>query len=185
MMRAVAHLEQRGGASAHGGDADNLAAPRVVLSLGETSDLALVRVAWGEDARRTLQPRSWTRPSRRWASATPVALDRNPGDLHHADPRARAAAFDAARATIIEAVHRIGLPSPIEVDVVRSCVLAGTAKPRNYPRFPSGLHKPQRVLVHVRLVFAEAVQGPVLLGAGRYQGMGLCLPVDREGRGLT
>jgi CRISPR-associated protein Csb2 len=30
----------------------------------------------------------------------------------------------------------------------------------------------------VRLVFGEPIEGPVLLGAGRYQGLGLFLPVD-------
>jgi CRISPR-associated protein Csb2 len=135
-------------------------------------------VAWGEDARATLQSWSWTRPSRRWASATPVALDRHPGDLHDPDPAARARAFEAARISVVESVQRIGLRPPVEVDVLRSCVLPGTAKPRTYPRFPIDTHKQQRVLVHVRLVFAEPVCGPLLLGAGRYQGMGLCAPVD-------
>jgi CRISPR-associated protein Csb2 len=107
-----------------------------------------------------------------------VALDRNPGDLHDPDPVGRARAFEAARASIVESVQRIGLRPPIEVDVVRSCVLPGTAKPRSYPRFPIDAHKQQRVLVHVRLVFDEHVRGPMLLGAGRYQGLGLCAPVN-------
>jgi CRISPR-associated protein Csb2 len=148
------------------------------LDLGPAEPLVLKRVVWGEDGRTTLQPLSWTRVSRRWASATPVALDRNPGDLHDADPVARAQAFEAARASIVEAIQRIGLRPPIEIDIVRSCVVPGTAKPRRYPRFPSDAHKQQRVLVHVRLVFDEPVCGPVLIGAGRYQGMGLCVPVD-------
>jgi CRISPR-associated protein Csb2 len=32
--------------------------------------------------------------------------------------------------------------------------------------------------VHADIVFAEKVRGPVLLGAGRYTGLGLCLPID-------
>jgi CRISPR-associated protein Csb2 len=151
---------------------------KIALCLSADSELILNRVELGEDRRSTLRTRMWSRAARRWASATPVALDRNPGDLHDADPAARQRAFDAARATVIEAVKHIGLPAPIEVDVVRSCVLPGTAKPRNYPRFPINPRKQQRVLVHVRLGFAEPVRGPILLGAGRYQGMGLCAPVD-------
>jgi CRISPR-associated protein Csb2 len=38
-----------------------------------------------------------------------------------------------------------------------------------------------RPLVHVRLRFDTAVTGPVLLGAGRFLGLGLFLPM-REGR---
>jgi len=172
VMRAMAELE-RAYVAQPGDDATLIA-----LLLGDGDPLVLKRVVWGEDARSTLRSRNWTRPSRRWASATPIALDRNPGDLHAADPGARARAFEVAKASVVEAINRIGLPAPIEVDVVRSCVLPGTAKPRTYPRFPSGTHKQQRVLVHVRIAFAEAVRGPLLLGAGRYQGMGLCAPVD-------
>jgi len=177
VMRAVGKLEQKGRAVHEEGTAEQNEQPTIVLDLGGSEPLLLKRVVW-DDAGTTLQPWSWTRPSRRWASATPVALDRNPGDLHASDPTARGRAFEAARTSIVESVQRIGLPAPIEVDVVRSCVLPGTAKPRSYPRFPIDAHKPQRVLVHVRLVFDEPVRGPVLLGAGRYQGMGLCAPVD-------
>jgi CRISPR-associated protein Csb2 len=180
VMQAVGKLERRGPAARDDEMAERDDQPAVELNLGSTEPLILRRVVWGDDAGTTLWPRSWTRPSRRWASATPVALDRNPGDLHDPDPVARARAFEAARASVVESVQRIGLRPPIEADVVRSCVLPGTAKPRLYPRFPIDVHKPQRVLVHVRLVFDELVRGPVLIGAGRYQGMGLCAPVDES-----
>jgi CRISPR-associated protein Csb2 len=110
--------------------------------------------------------------------ATAVALDRNPGDLHDANPAKRQQAFDAAVASVRASVLAQGLPDPIEIDVVRSCVVPGTAKPLNYPRFPISTDRPQRVLVHVRLLFAEPVAGPVVLGAGRFHGLGLLLPVD-------
>lgn len=180
VMRAVGKLEQRGPRAQDDGMVEQGDQPTVVLDLGSAEPLVLKRVVWGDDAGSTLWPRSWTRASRRWATATPVALDRNPGDLHDPDPIARARAFEFARASIIESVQRSGLPPPIEVDVVRSCVLPGTAKPRSYPRFPIDARKPQRVLVHVRLVFDEPVHGPVLIGAGRYHGMGLCAPVDKR-----
>ncbi|HET9627287.1 MAG TPA: type I-U CRISPR-associated protein Csb2 [Kofleriaceae bacterium] len=172
VQRAVGHLERARPPIDPSGD------PTVTLQLAPDSALVLARVAFGEPALVTLRASTWTRPSRRWASATPVALDRNPGDLHHSDPAARARAFDAARTSVIEAIARIGLPAPLEVDVVRSCVLPGTAKPRAYPRFPIDARKPQRVLVHVRVSFAEPVRGPILLGAGRYHGVGLLAPVD-------
>lgn len=174
VLRALGGLEQRGRRDAN-------ADATVLLDLGGAEPLRLERAVWGEDARWTLRARSWTRPARRWASTTPVALDRNPGDLHDPDPAARARAFESARASIGDAIARIGVRPPIEIDVVRSCVLPGTAKPRAFPRFPGDSRKPQRVLVHVRLVFDEPVRGPILLGAGRYQGMGLCAPVEPWG----
>lgn len=174
VMRALGRFEQ-----AHGhGDA-----PPIALDLGDAGTLRLQRVAWGEDRRSTLRAGTWTRSSTRWASATPVALDRNPGDLHHPDAAKREAAFASARDAIITSIERLGLPRPVEVDVVRSCVLSGTAKPRAYPRFPINPQRAQRVLVHARLVFGRPVRGPILLGAGRYQGLGLCLPVDWDPRG--
>jgi CRISPR-associated protein Csb2 len=170
VMRAVTRLET------HATPDDDARVAWLELG-GPEHRLVLKRVVW-DDAGAIVRPRSWTRGSMRWASATPVALDRNPGDLHAEDPAARARAFEAARASIVDAIERIGLPRPIEVDVVRSCVVSGTAKPRAYPRFPIESHKPQRVLVHVRIVFGQRVGGPVLIGAGRYHGLGLCLPVD-------
>jgi CRISPR-associated protein Csb2 len=182
LMRAIGLLEEHAARSFGAAGADRASTgdsrPRIVLNLGASGQLILRRDAWQEATRSTVRQETWTRPSRGWASATPVALDRNPGDLHAASPEARAAAFSAAQASVVEAVARIGLPPPIEVDVVRSCVLPGTIKPRAFPRFPIDHGKSQRVLVHVRLVFAQPVQGPVLIGAGRYQGLGLCLPVE-------
>ena len=36
--------------------------------------------------------------------------------------------------------------------------------------------------VHVLLEFGGEVQGPVLLGAGRYRGYGLCKPLGYPGK---
>lgn len=174
VLAAVKALEERVGAPE--------GEPQVIhLHLGEAGTLELERVAWGEEPRATLRGARWTERSRLWATATPIALDRNPGDLHAADPHARSQAFAAAEADVTRAVERIGLPAPHRVEVSRSCVLSGSAKPRAHGRFPIDGDKPQRVLVHARLEFERSVQGPVLVGAGRYQGMGLCLPVDRLG----
>lgn len=157
----------------------------IAIRLAGTGALQLQRVTWGESNKASLRVRSWCRPSRVWGSVTPVALDRNPGNLHDDSPERRRKAFEEAQATVRSAVSRVVFRSgddaavePEQVDVLRSCVVAGTAKPRAYPRFPHDTSRPQRVLVHVRLVFSESVRGPLLLGAGRYQGLGLCLPLD-------
>ncbi len=174
VLRTVGRYE-----AAHSAPGDD-DTPVLPLHLGTAGVLQLQRVVWGEHKNAGLRPRTWSRPARRWATATPVALDRNPGDLHDPDPAKRRAAFEVATADVVEAVRRIGLPAPVGVDVVRSCVLSGSAKPRIFPRFPIDTTRAQRVLVHVRLVFADHVRGPILIGAGRYQGLGLCRPVDDE-----
>lgn len=164
---------------------DSYEAPTIHLDLGNAVKLELQRVQWDDSTRDTVRPSRWSRPSELWASVTPVALDRNPGDLHDRDAKRRQAAFAAAEQLIRDAVARV-IPELgndesaiklLEVDVIRSAAVPGTAKPRAYPRFPIDQKRPQRVLVHVRLVFNRPVRGPLLLGAGRYQGLGLCAPV--------
>lgn len=171
VLRAVGKLERE--------NVDGQTDPPVIpLRLGEAGVLELQRVDWGEPRNATLRASVWSHRARRWATASPVALDRNPGDLHDARPERRALAFREATASVVDAVQRIGLPSPLEVDVVRSCVLPGTAKPVKFPRFPADSTRTQRVLVHVRLAFAEPVRGPIVIGAGRFHGLGLFRPVE-------
>jgi CRISPR-associated protein Csb2 len=183
VLRAVGRLESRGRSAS-----DEIGT--IHLELGSAGLLELERVEWGEPRRTALKSGWWSRPSRQWATATPIALDRNPGDLHDPDKARRHAAFSAAEDIVRTAVSRVipsleqsgtsavSATSLLRVDVVRSCVLAGTAKPKTYPRFPADQTRPQRVLVHARLSFDQPVWGPLLIGAGRYHGLGLCLPVD-------
>ena len=149
----------------------------IQIKLSQSSQLELRRVEWSGSL-QTLRGSTWCRRSRKWASATPVALDRNPGDLYSENPAKRNAAFAEAESIVIASLERIGLPHPRQVQVLRSCVLPGTSKPRDYPRYPSDKARTQRVLVHVRLEFSDPVEGPLLVGAGRYNGLGLFLPVD-------
>ena len=151
--------------------------PPLQLLLGAAGVLEVERVAWGSPP-ASLRPSSWCRPARLWLSATPIALDRNPGDLHDGDPARRTAAFAEAEAVVAKACENIGLPAPEQVSVVRSSILPGSEKPRRFPTFPSEAGKTRRVLVHARILFPEPVRGPVLLGAGRYFGLGLLRPME-------
>jgi CRISPR-associated protein Csb2 len=174
LTRAVGVLGRQGGAPTALGEP-----PVICLNLGESGVLELQLSLTGEDRLFTLRPTTWCRPSRVWVSATPLALDRNPGDLRDSDPAKRNAAFSEAAACVAASLEAIGLQSAgVEIEVSRSCLMPGTAKPRSYPRFPAASDRTQRVLVHARLTFPEPVGGPILLGAGRYQGLGLMAPVD-------
>jgi CRISPR-associated protein Csb2 len=172
VARALARLEQQGRAT--GGDGGT-----IHLRLAIRTTLVLRNNADNNACAAALQPRTWTRLCTRWASATPMALDRNPGDLSSPDPGVRAVALEAARRSIIASIRRIGLPEPAEIDVTRTCVLPATAMARRYPRFAGGSGTLARVLVHVRLRFDERIRGPIVLGAGRYLGLGMFLPIDR------
>lgn len=155
-------------------------APRLPLTLGAAGVLELERVEWGA-MQSSLRPASWSQPARVWSSVTPVALDRNPGDLRSRDPEKVAMAVREAVATLKRACERVGLPAPQSVEVLPAAPWAGGAKARHYPPYPEEAERTRRVLTHVRLEFSEQVRGPILLGAGRYVGLGLFRPEVAHG----
>lgn len=116
---------------------------------------------------QTLMPETWVRESATWESVTPVVMDRHPrgGDRW---------------ATLAESVERsceyIGLPRPVSVELARAPFVSGPPRADNFPplRRRDGT---TMMHLHARVVFAEPVAGPVILGAGRYRGYGLCRPL--------
>jgi CRISPR-associated protein Csb2 len=139
--------------------------------------------------RRTLTRGYWCRPARRWLTVTPIALDRFPGQLRADDPAVRDRAEAEAEAAVTRACERAGLPADPVVSIRLDAPLTGLpAAPagrsgkrtrwyRQFPGYTTGDGTP-RVSVHAEIEFAEPVRGPVLVGAGRYYGYGLCLPRD-------
>ncbi|MBK8997902.1 MAG: type I-U CRISPR-associated protein Cas5/Cas6 [Myxococcales bacterium] len=154
--------------------------PVVPLRLGSAGRVDLERIAWGAPRQATLRPSVWCRPSREWLSVTPVALDRNPGDLYSSDSAKASEAHREAMETIAVACTNIGLPRPARVEVLPSATLSGTTKARRFPPFPPDPKKTRRVQVHAFLRFDEPVRGPILLGAGRFSGLGLFRPLDEH-----
>jgi CRISPR-associated protein Csb2 len=128
-------------------------------------------------SKASLRPDTWCRPSYRFVTVTPIALDRNPGNLrsnqHHT---AHKASVEAQR-SIADACTRIGLPRAVSVEVSLTSSLPGVAPVRAFLPWPAQPGRTPRVRVHAEVCFAEPVRGPVLLGAGRFFGLGLCLPV--------
>jgi CRISPR-associated protein Csb2 len=125
----------------------------------------------------SLTPATWCRPARRFVTATPIALDRNPGNLRsNRDGTAARASLEAQR-SVADACERIGLPRPAAVEVSLAPLMAGTQPVRAFRPWPGRPGRSARVRVHAEIRFADRVEGPVLLGAGRFFGLGLCLPV--------
>lgn len=156
-------------------------APPLQLRLGARGVIELERVVWGPAPLLNLRAESWCRPARRWISVAPVALDRNPGNLHASDPRVAGEAWESAGEIIAIACERIGLPRPSRVEVLPSVTMSGVAKARAFPPFPADPGRTRRVKVHAYLEFAEPVRGPVIVGAGRYFGLGLFRPLRESG----
>ena len=75
------------------------------------------------------------------------------------------------------AVAHVGLPAAVRVTVLPAAPIAGAAKAKHFPPFPPEPGRPRRALVHAALEFEREVEGPILLGAGRYLGLGLFRPV--------
>ncbi len=155
-------------------------APWLPLNLGRAGVWELQRTEW-EDVPRTLQAEAWCEPSRRWSTVTPVALDRNPGNLRSRDQEEMAAAVEKACATIRTACERIELPEPMRVEILPAPAVAAAAKASAYGPFPETEGRTRRVLTHVTIEFDRPVRGPILLGAGRYHGMGLFRPARDHG----
>ncbi|MCS6798411.1 MAG: type I-U CRISPR-associated protein Csb2 [Myxococcota bacterium] len=131
-------------------------------------------------AKATLDPRRWCRPATRFITTTPIALDRNPGNLRsNRDGTARKAALEAQRC-IAEACRRVVGVYPESVEVSLAPLLPGAQHVRTYLPWPGQPGRPARVRVHADIQFAERVRGPLLVGAGRYFGLGLCLPVEER-----
>lgn len=149
------------------------------LRLGKLGRWKLLPVGLDEQ-RHSLQPNSWAGPpegARRWATTTPAVFDRHPRGRTR-EARTRSAAKMVRRACV-----RIGLPEPLEVQVMDEPAVAGAPHARRWRRLPGKKVQPRP---HANLVlrFAEPVRGPVLLGAGRFRGWGICVPIaDRPQEG--
>ena len=125
----------------------------------------------------TLQSNTWTEPSRTWASVTPIVLDRHPKANYRTQ---RERWMLEVSQVIAESCLRQGLPEPVAVDVGntsrhRGCPQA--AGKCGFPMVPAKQGQPARQQVHASLQFDQPVEGPLLLGAGRYRGYGLCKPL--------
>lgn len=163
-----------------GEDQELAETPPLKLVLGRSGEMLIERIEWGEASLKTLRPETWCWASRSWVTATPIALDRNPGNLYARDSKEAEAAYSKAQESIAAACEHIGLPRPTRVQVHPSVPLHGAAKARAYPSFPPDPKKHQRVKVHARLEFDDRIRGPLLIGAGRYFGLGLLWPLRHE-----
>ena len=145
------------------------------LAAGTLDPVRVVRVDVAD--KWSLRPRTWCGPSKRFVTATPIALDRHPGRLRSNHERAAHKAAVEAQRTIADACERVGLPRPVSVEISLGPLLPGAQHVREFLPWPGRPGRTARARVHADIRFAHPVRGPVLLGAGRYFGLGLCLPI--------
>ena len=136
----------------------------------------------------TLRRRAWRGPSRHWASVTPIALPRHPGRLRGGTSVARARAWLAAEVAVRTAVEHVGLPEPSATQVSLAPFVTGVRATHAFPAFrqPDKNRMPvRRQLVHAVITFDQEVRGPLMLGAGRFVGLGLMYPIRTHEAGIT
>ena len=149
------------------------------LTLGARGVVRMSRQR-GPAAQISLRPAVWNRSSRRWVSATPIALPRHPGRLRGGTAAARAKAWSRAESAVAAACTHVGLPIPSALQVSLTPFVTGARAADGFPIFTQTARngKPvRRQLVHASLTFKAAVPGPVMLGAGRFVGLGLMRPI--------
>jgi len=105
---------------------------------------------------KSLHTAPYLQAARHWWSVTPVVLPvyaKTREEIHRA---------------IRQACEHSGYPQPAHLGLSRVPRFRGSAESGRFSQ-PS----PQRQIYHVALEFAEPIAGPLLLGAGRYMGLGL------------
>lgn len=134
-------------------------------------------------ALKSLQYNTWSEQSTRWVTVVPMALPKHPGGLGVGDAASRAKAWEAAESAVMDACMHVGLPKPLSVDVSLSPYINGAHSVRRFPPFTqngSSTNKIRRQLVHTLVVFGSEVKGPLALGAGRFVGLGLMMPLNTK-----
>jgi CRISPR-associated protein Csb2 len=129
----------------------------------------------------TLRGPTWTDESSTWATVTPIVLDRHP-KVDRAKDREQWS-VDVVE-VIADSCERQGLPRPCGVDIDKTSWFRGApravaGKGSGFPLMPVKNGRSSRQQVHALLQFDQPVEGPLLLGAGRYRGYGVCRPWNR------
>ena len=109
-----------------------------------------------------------------WRTITPAALPVSRSGRRSAGSK-RVADENKASHAVMQALRHIGITTPLEtVRIQREPFDRNGAKAEEFAvpeRFAA------RVLRHVEITFAQAVCGPLVIGNGRYLGLGLMAPV--------
>lgn len=100
-------------------------------------------------------------------------LDRHPKDKPGED----------LASVIVQACVNVGLPpralDGIDIEIHKhSAIVAAPSVKEVRQALPADSRYRDKPLCHLVLTFPRLIRGPLLLGAGRFRGLGLCLPVD-------
>ena len=125
-----------------------------------------------EESKRSLSSGPYLKTSSRWATVTPIVLEHYLKKKHDAE----------IQELVADSCKHAGLPrpNPEGIWISKHSAVEGVPSARPLAGEPPWtqwrLPKPLRTrqLTHAIIDFEEQVPGPVLLGAGRFTGLGLC-----------
>lgn len=123
-----------------------------------------------EDVKASLKTKYYTGPSKTWATVTPILCDRFPKDKDG----------ERVEDIIAQSIERvIGVrPRRIEADKISRHL--GVPPSHEFAR--RKLDGPPRHRIHAVVEFEDEVRGPLIVGAGRYHGLGLFRVWKPEGQ---
>jgi len=183
------------------------------IRMGREGAWTIERVTPESNPLHTLDSRQWTRPSRRWATVTPVVFGRFPR------PRpgnGKWMVHEKTEDSVREMCAQLDIRDEdgnavtgVDVQVSSGSVFRGVPPADHFPTLstrgkpvymePTGEHREgarwtprrqrppggqqSRWTAHVVLTFPAPVRGPLVIGSGRYLGLGLCKPYDSKGGG--
>jgi CRISPR-associated protein Csb2 len=164
------------------------AADRCMLThygIGEMADAQPARVP------NLTQPQRGATPARLWRTVTPAALPPTAARRRIDPARMRAEAKGGAERAkeetnavlaVIQALRHAGVTErPVTVRVQREPF---EAKGTRAESFAPGTRFAKERLWHIEVAFTDAVRAPLILGDGRYLGLGLMAPVKHASRSV-
>ena len=157
---------------------------RLRITMGSSGAINMSRLL-GPSTMVSLQRRVWKSPSRRWVSSTPIALPKHPGSLSRGTVAARAKAWKTAESSVATACEHVGLPRPLAIEISLDPFVSGAHPATRFPAFGQNGRDGQRIkrqLIHASLTFERPVAGPLMIGTGRFLGLGLMRPARAGGQ---
>jgi CRISPR-associated protein Csb2 len=115
----------------------------------------VARGPWGATAGR------WTQAAANWVTVTPIAFDRHPKRP------------DQLIEVLRQSFTVAGYPEPASAEVSSTPLTGGAVR---FTRRDLPVRLQNKMMRHVRVRFDQAVSGPLVVGAGRYLGVGLLVP---------
>jgi CRISPR-associated protein Csb2 len=130
---------------------------------GGREKIVLERTAGDESTMgKSLQWETWAKPSHVWHTVTPILI--------------QGCRSQQVEDRIRQYVKYAGLPDPVSVEWQNNPFLRGSEYATRFSDPKEDVFGKSRKFYHVRLEFAQRVTGPMILGQGRYLGLGLFLP---------